>query len=1086
MTRFFTNREENTLFNKFKGIFENNPDLEWFDALIGYFRSSGYFKIRPLLENIPHVRILVGINADRILSKYNEQGLLFRGDSEETIKEALLNLKQDIAECDYSEEVEKGILQFIEDIASQKLEIRAHTTQKLHAKIYIFRPENWNEHKQGSVITGSSNLSDAGLGSGKVSNYEFNVLLNDYDDVRFATEEFERLWNESVAILPSQIEGIKKESYLNDSITPFELYVKMLSAYLGKSIDYNPDSVELPPKYKKLSYQIDAVNQGYDKLAQYNGFFLSDVVGLGKTVVALMIAKKFFFGNGFPEHISKILIITPPAVKSAWERAVDDFGLKTCKIITNGSIHKEQKRFASYDLVIVDEAHKFRNSTSEGYDVLQRLCKSKAPQGGMLGKNASKKKIILISATPLNNDPSDIQNQVYLFQDGGNTDLDIPNLDDFFKDIKKEYQIAKTLDEVEQKERVADIYTRLREAVIAPLTVRRTRADLLENESYKRDLDEQGIKFPVPAPPGKLYYKLSADLDYLFDRTLNCLANELNFSRYKAIAYLKPEYKSRYTTADMASTQLQHIMKCLLVKRLDSSFFAFKQSLKKFKNAIEAMLKMLADDHVFIMNKVDVTTFILNDEVDALLRLFEEKKEDHPDMSIFHAEDFEKSFKTALEHDLDIVQELNDEWSIVDDDPKYDEFLRQLKSNLLNKKHNPSGKVVVFSEAEDTTKYLFERLHADGITKILTVYSKTRDQLEETIKENFDANLKKDEQKNEYDIIICTEVLAEGVNLHRAAVIVNYDTPWNSTRLMQRVGRINRIGSKNERIYIYNFFPTVEVNNAIELEKKASLKLHAFHYALGSDSQIYSPDDEAPGSFGLFSTEITEEKDERLKILLWLRQFRDENPEWYKRISDLPLKVRCARFATEDTPPAVFSVIYLKNKKRDTFFMVDDTQEHCITFLDAEKLLRCSSDTARQKLPSLHYTHIKRSLAVFTRQVEDSAGQQQVVSSALNSKEKKSIAVLEAFKNLDFVNDMEKKKLTAAQDAIRDHRFNKLYKEVNKLTSNNLRPIDNLTALLKLIDKYISDVDAEPMEDQEVIAQEFGGVPQIIISETLV
>ena len=118
--------------------------------------------------------------------------------------------------------------------------------------------------------------------------------------------------------------------------------------------------------------------------------------------------------------------------------------------------------------------------------------------------------------------------------------------------------------------------------------------------------------------------------------------------------------------------------------------------------------------------------------------------------------------------------------------------------------------------------------------------------------------------------------------------------------------------------------------------------------------------------------------------------------------------------------------------------------------------------------------------------MEDSAGQHQVVSSALNSKEKKSIAVLEAFKGLDFVNDNEKKKLTAAQDAIRDHRFTKLYKEVNKLTSNHLRPIDNLAALLKLIDKYISDVDAEPLENQEVIAQEFGGIPQIIISETLV
>lgn len=134
------------------------------------------------------------------------------------------------------------------------------------------------------------------------------------DDIKFATETFEKLWEESVEIDITHIEKIKKESYLNPDFTPYEIYIKFLLEYFGKSIDFDPNSVsDLPKGYKKLSYQIDAVNDGYSKMIKYNGFFLSDVVGLGKTVVAALIAKRFFFSNGFPSHRSRTLVIVPPA-----------------------------------------------------------------------------------------------------------------------------------------------------------------------------------------------------------------------------------------------------------------------------------------------------------------------------------------------------------------------------------------------------------------------------------------------------------------------------------------------------------------------------------------------------------------------------------------------------------------------------------------------------------------------------------------------------------------------------------------------------------------------------------------------------
>ncbi len=280
-TKFFTNEGQNTLLNKFKGVFENNKDIELFDALVGYFRASGYFKIRPFLEDVPKIRILVGINVDKILSHYHSKRLLFQGDANQTLIEFINELKKDIQTADYNKEVENGIIQFVDDIATKKIEVKAHPHRKLHAKIYIFRPENWNEHKPGNVITGSSNLTEAGLGGEDNYNYEFNVILRDFEDVKFATEEFDRRWKEGIAILPIDVSKVKKETYIYDNFTPFEVYIKFLIEYFGKSVEFDPNSVaDLPQGFKRLTYQIDAVNQGFELLRKHNGFFLADVVGL--------------------------------------------------------------------------------------------------------------------------------------------------------------------------------------------------------------------------------------------------------------------------------------------------------------------------------------------------------------------------------------------------------------------------------------------------------------------------------------------------------------------------------------------------------------------------------------------------------------------------------------------------------------------------------------------------------------------------------------------------------------------------------------------------------------------------------------
>lgn len=1089
-TNFFTNNGQNTLLEKFIGIFENHKDIEFFDSLVGYFRASGYFAIRPYLQNVPKIRILVGINVDKLIAKYHARGLLFQGDATQTIQEYLKEVQTDIQSANYNNDVEKGILQFLEDIAAKKIEIKAHPSRKLHAKIYIFRPKNWNVHNEGYVITGSSNLTDAGLGSSEISNYEFNVLLHNYDDVKFATEEFETLWNEGIIILPTEIEKVKKETYLNDNFTPYEIYMKFLIEYFGKSVEFDPNSIaDLPKGFKRLSYQVDAVNEGYKLLTKHNGFFLSDVVGLGKTVVATLIAKRFFYTNDFPSYITNTLIVIPPAIKEAWIETLEQFGLQNYTIVTNGSLHKVRNP-EKYDLVIVDEAHKFRNDTADAYNELQKICKTKTKHILKDGTKADKK-VMLLSATPLNNRPEDIANQVYLFMDSKDSTLEVSNLQHFFRIRIDAYNKLKTgkysISEVQNS--IKHIYASIREKVIAPLTVRRTRTDLLEHKQYSTDLEEQGVVFPVINPPSKILYQLDENLEHLYDQTMFFLSDEkrgLTYNRYQAIKYLKPEKKKKYKNADLAATQLAKIMKILLVKRIDSSFFAFKQSLLRFYEATKAMNTMFERGVIYIAPNLKVSHYIIEDKEDELIELINAQRDLDPTIEICTPDDFLPGFKVGLEKDLGILEDLVQRWGKIVQDPKLDEFLRYLEDEILNKRINPQQKLVVFSESKETTGYLLKELNKNGYNKVLEVNASNRNKLVPVIRENFDANIPRDEYRSDYNIVISTEVLAEGVNLHRSNVIVNYDTPWNSTRLMQRIGRINRIGSSAPNVYIYNFFPTAKVNSDIELEKKAVMKLQAFHSALGEDSQIYSTVEEI-GTFGLFDKTVSEEKDEKLVLLMELRKFKEENPEKFRHIRNMPLRARVGR---KDRTKRETTIAFIRNERRDAFYWIrenGDLEE--LTFVETAKEFRADPPEQGIPLHEKHHEHVILAVSDFDNKLQEEAASQIVVDATQGPNEKKALSYLDGFFKFPFLSSEETNLIKAAKQAIKLGKFQKLQREVNALKKNvkktPLSAVDLVDALLKIIQKYPLDSEDNPDNRPTITIKTYEKLkPEIIISES--
>lgn len=1083
-TKFFTNEEQNTLLNKIEGIFKHK-NIHFLDALVGYFRASGYFQIREFVESAQEIRILVGINIDSLVYQANQQGVLFDGDAEKAQEEFFQEVKKNIQEAEYDKTVEGGMIQLIKDITTGKVKIKIHPKQNIHAKIYIFREQEKHDHGYGSVITGSSNLTDAGLSK----NFEFNVELRDNSDIDFATKTFDRLWEEAVPVDMDSIEKLQKETYLNDNYTPYEVYLKFLIEYFGKSIEFDPNSIsDLPKGFKRLSYQVDAVNDGFTKLMKHNGFFLADVVGLGKTIVSTLIAKKYFYTNGFPEHRSRTLIIVPPALKENWAETIEKFNLDNVKIITNGSLHKINDA-TIYDLIIVDEAHKFRSDTAGMYNELQKICKTPTRRVLPDGKTVPKR-VILVSATPLNNRPEDIANQVYLFQDSKESTLETGNLQHFFrKEIIDPYKKLKDEPDIAKVQAgVKKIYEKVRTKVIEPLIVRRTRTDLMAHELYSNDLEKQDIKFPKVKQPKKILYVLEPHLEDLYDKTIHVLGHEtqgLKYNRYRAIGFLKPHKKNKYKQADMISAQLAKIMKTLLVKRIDSSFFAFKQSLFRFMKATEAMVTMFENGRIFIAPNLPVSEMINEGREEELMDLVLEKSIEDPTIDICEPDDFEYDFLPGLQNDLKLLKELSAEWEKVIEDPKLEVFVEYLKKTLLSKSINPQSKLVVFSESKETTEYLERELKKHITASILSVDSKSRKDKMPTVRKNFDANLPKAEQEDDYSIILTTEVLAEGINLHRSNVIVNYDTPWNSTRLMQRIGRVNRIGSTADEVHVFNFYPTAKVNNDIELEKKAIMKLQSFHAALGEDSQIYSPDEETE-TFGLFDKEMEEEKDEKLAYLMMIRDIKEKTPGLFKQIKNMPFRARVGRNKKELN---LSTICYIKDSKRDAFILVKENKEtEELTFLETVKIFEAEVLEKAIALHSQHHEQVQSGILLFSDLLEKEKAKDKKIDTTQGPNEKKANAYLDAMLNLALTNEEERALIIKAKEALRQGRFQNLQRDINKfqrtLKKFPLKPAIILEKVIEILKGYpLMNEEAEQEFEKKIVRVKTLN-PEIIITES--
>lgn len=980
-SNFFTNRGGNTLIKEFEGILKHNESIKHLDAVVGFLRASGYFSLRPFLNGIDKARVLIGIDVDKYIAEAAKKEKFFFGAAKGVKEDYLRELRADIEHSGYTKDIEAGILQMVDDLISGKLELRAHPSKRIHAKMYVLYPNGFNQYTQGMAITGSSNLSGNGLGISPERQYEFNVKLNRNEDVQFAKNEFELLWEEAKDCEITAVDIKKKveETYLKGDVTPYDLYIKMLMEYFSDrvlAVDEN-DPFDMPQGYKKYEYQTDAVVEGYKKMLRYDGFFLADVVGLGKTIIATMIAKRFLIENG-REH-TKILVVYPPAVEHNWKTTFRDFGIdKYTQFVSNGSLSKildeedvNYWRADEFDLILVDEAHKFRTHTTNAFEQLQEICKMPRKEPGNVP--GYKKKVMLISATPMNNTPADLYNQILLFQDPRRCTIDgVPNLTSFFSPLIADFKRLRSTPGAD-----AAAFNRLSEEVrnriIKPLTVRRTRSDIESVPRYSKDVSQ----FPKVEKPIESRYELNEHVADLFESAMLTLTQHLKYARYQAIAYLKPEAAGGlYDNAELVSRNLAGIRKNSLVKRLESSFYAFTASIRNFRQANLNMLNMFANDKVFIAPDMDVNLMLdkgmTEEDIEERLNA---KAEDNPKNAVFRAADFDPKYLDILREDQEILEQMCADWEQVtdEDDSKFAKFNDLLRHELFKTDRNPGQKLVVFSESADTVEYLEKRINRKDV---LAISAQNRGKLFKTIRENFDANYAGN-RKDDYNIILTTDVLAEGVNLHRANVIVNYDTPWNSTRLMQRIGRVNRIGSTGGHIYNYVFYPSRQGNREINLTHIALSKIQTFHSTFGEDNQIYSREEILDRNLEkLFDDGLREQQQEQNREIPFYEELRTlymTNRREYNRIAAMSIRSRTGREArtVDGVRLAGDTLVFLKTNFRKTFYLVSDTTRE-LSVVDALNYFK--AETTEKPVPRIpqHHDHIARALEKFrAKQVKE-------------------------------------------------------------------------------------------------------------------
>ena len=944
MENFITNSGTTNLKKRLTELIGKSDELKF---LVGFFYFSGIRELYTELKQNPgvNIKVLVGLNVDILnyqMVEYSDTEAQSGSLSEDDVSQRFFSsIKSSInTETFDHKEFYEQIGFFVELIRNGRLIIRK-TFRPNHAKLYIFKLQGEQVGRQNLFITGSSNLTSSGL----TTQEEFNVEISDYGFEK-AEDYFDTLWENAVKIsendtLKKRLVKLVERETLVRKVTPFEAFILVLKIYLDsfekKEVRASLSEILENNGYTRYQYQLDAISQALATIENNNGVILADVVGLGKTIIACSVARELR-GRG--------VIISPPGlmgdpktVDSGWNMYKERFGLNDWEVWSLGDLEALQNRMkksTDFEVVIIDEAHRFRNQDTKSYEHLRNICRDK--------------QVILLTATPFNNRPGDILSLLKLFITPKKSSITLENnLVDRFKSFKGTFDrlsyIKKHCDSTnEQKRKKANNYymalfgemfnypTSLGKIkqrsqylakqirnVIEPVTIRRNRLDLEGNPHYKQEVRN----LSKVADPKEWFFALTKEQSEFYDRVIKIYFGDPDYGgRFKGAIYqpfiyetarekvagekLNPKERFEF----LQQRNLYDFMRRLLVKRFESSFGSFEQSIKNFKRIAESVLTFIDRTDRYILDRglleriydkdlediehelEDYTERINADQYPRNHRVYELSKFKYRD-------DFIADIKSDLKLFDEVLEALRT-LDLVANDPKTECLIQNLESQL---KEEPNRKIVIFSEYLDTVKYLEPRLRNSFGDKLLTISGGLSAKNLSAINKNFDASVP--DQADDFSILLSTDKISEGFNLNRAGMVINYDIPWNPVRVIQRVGRINRISKKVfDELFIVNFFPTQQGAELVQSREIARNKMFLIHNTLGEDAKIFDVDEE-PTAANLY--DIINRNPDKLEaesfyttMLKEFERIKQDHPDLVAELDKFPPRVKVAKQSDKD------------------------------------------------------------------------------------------------------------------------------------------------------------------------------------------
>jgi hypothetical protein len=1079
---------------------------------VGYFFLSGFGAVREKLSQLKSIRILIGNTSNRetieqlseackrlelVQAAEEKERFQTKAIRRQRAEETARNLRQTIERMDQTDAEQGLVHDLIRLVEEKRLQVKVYTKGRLHAKAYIFDYPQPAHYESGIAIVGSSNLTLSGL----THNTELNVVVHGSDNHAQLCRWFEELWADAHDFDSALMEELR-QSWAAAVVKPYDIYMKTLYALVADRLDEEAKAEILwddEITRALADFQKAAVRSAVQMIRDYGGAFVSDVVGLGKSYIGAGILKYFHHRDG-----SRPLIICPKTLEEMWRDYSDTYDLGAVilpmsllqKEGENGKSVLDEKKYQDRDFVLVDESHNFRHHSSQRYEVLQSYL-----MRGM-------KKVCLLTATPRNRSATDVYNQIKLFHPDDITPLPIdpPNLKEYFKQI--EHGSKKLQD------------------LLIHILIRRTRRHILRWYGYAghsgtplRELsDSQAQKYfngehkAYVMVAGRHQYFPKRELEtlrYSIEETYTGLyddlrqylgrpagkrlapkpGTELTYARYGLWHYVLPGKQNvePYRSLHRAGVNLRGLIRVMLFKRFESSVEAFRETLQRLHRIHQLFLDMLEEGIVpageesqrLLYESDNYEDAELADQLRALSGRY--KIED------FNADLLRKHIKA--DHDLihkmlDLVKPITPA-----KDAKLQVLLAKLKSGIPQK----TGKVLVFTQFADTARYLYDNLNPGGKAKdIDSIYGtdKSKARMAARFAPLANPHISLRESDPEIRILVATDVMSEGLNLQDGDVVVNYDLHWNPVRLIQRFGRIDRIGSENDTIWGFNFLPETKLDRNLGLINVLRARIAEIHSTIGEDAAILDRDEQLneEAMFAIYEKKSGQSSfyedaegdfvdlNEAEELL---RTIRKEDPAEFERIANLRDGIRSARAVFSD--PA-FYVFCQAGRFQQLMLTAADGTVASRDITTVINRIKCGRKEPAALFPADHNARVMKIKEIFAEEVKHRLAQQQYTLN-LTVQQRYALRELRAFYTLAEDDDI-KSKINVLEAAFKHPLSKAINRQLNIIRRNGMTGQNLVRALGEI---YLEHNMAEHDFLSRIRTEtESEGVPRIMCSEALV